>query len=226
LLGKLGIPHHLIPYPATIDEDFKRIYRTNNASANDAYCSDAQALHGVYPDSRVCVTGDAAEVVKCHFRRTRPAHEPVDANELAGMAGLGSHRFVIAAFGDWLAAAGNPPVDLSDLFCWEQMGGRWQAKVRAEFDIVQESFSPLNNRLLLTMMLGIRRERRQAPDFLMFHEIVETLWPETLAEPVNPPETQSRKRHVLNLIKLTRLHRLVPAKRRSALKSALRGLRH
>jgi hypothetical protein len=222
LLAALGIPHHLIPYPGVVDADFKRIHRANLASANDAYCADAQALRGAYPDAKVCVTGDAAEVVKCFYKRSRPDSEPVTPEELAGLAGLGSHPFVRAAFADWLRDAGGAPVDLLDLFCGEQMAGRWQAQVRAEFDIVQESFAPLGNRRLLRRMLGFDRSQLESPDFRLFSRFIEELWPEVLAFPINPPEVRSRKRRALDALKKTGLHRLFPASARVRLKALLK----
>lgn len=221
LLPTLGIAHHVIPYPETTDARFKRLHRLGNVAANNAYCADAEALAAVYPAGHVCITGDAAEVVKCFHARDPGSRDPVDAHELAGLSGLGTHPFVVGAMADWLAEAGDPPVDLLDLFCWEQMAGRWQPKIRAEYDMVQECLAPLNHRRLLETMLGVDPELRRAPDFTFFARMVEALWPETLSVPVNPPETQSRKRRVLNLLKKTGLHRLIPPAAKQNLKIAL-----
>ncbi len=222
LLGKLGIPHHVLTYPKTIDADFRDIFRRNNVSANTAYCGDIQALHASYPPDRVCVTGDVAEVVKSFFFRTRPAESPVTAVELAEIAGIGSHPFAVAAFGRWLENAGDPPFALTDLFCWEQMAGRWQAKVRAEYDMVQESFSPLNNRRLLATMLALPAEWRQPPDFKLFAGLIQALWPDVLSEPINPPERLSRKRRLLNALKATGMLDLVPETALTRVKSLIR----
>lgn len=222
LLAKIGIAHHVIPYPKSLDEDFKAIYRRNNLSANDAYCGDIQALHDHYPDERVCVTGDAAEIVKCYYERSRPESQPISANELAEFSRLGTHPFVIRAFDRWLENAENPPIGLLDLFCWEQMSGRWQAKIRSEYDIVQESFSPLNNRKLLEIMLTIDPRLRRAPDFRLFWELIEALWPEVLTEPINPPEFVSRKRRLLNILKKSGAHHLVPESIKERAKALIR----
>lgn len=222
LLEKLGIAHHVIPYPKTLDAGFREIFRHNNASANNAYCGDIEALHVHYPEERVCVTGDAAEIVKCYYRRTRPLTQPVSATELAEFSRLGQHPFAVRAFGRWLDDAGNPPIDLLDLFCWEQMAGRWQAKIRAEYDMVQESFAPLNNRRLLGIMLSVDAGQRRAPDFGFFAELIGALWPEVLSEPINPPEMLSRSRRVLNVIKKTGVHKLVPDAAKQTIKGMLR----
>jgi hypothetical protein len=106
----------------------------------------------------------------------------------------------VRAFSRWLDDAVRQPLDVLDLFSWEQMAGRWQGKVRSEFDIVQESFAPLNCRALLELMLGLDPRKRRAPRFEFFRLMIERLWPETLVEPVNPPE-KSFPRRVLSGIK-------------------------
>lgn len=222
LLAKLGITHDVIPYPKYLDQKLKEIYRRSNVSANDAYCGDIQALHDHYPGKRVCVTGDAAEIVKCYYERHRPESEPISAIELAEFSRLGTHPFVIQAFERWLEDAGDPPIDLLDLFCWEQMSGRWQAKIRSEYDLVQESFSPLNNRRLLRIMLTIDPQMRRSPDFKLFAELIETLWPEVLSEPINPPEFVSRKRRLLNVLKKSGALQMVPESVKRRAKSLLR----
>jgi len=222
LLEKLGIGHHVIPYPKTLDAAFKEIFRQNNASANNAYCGDIQALHVHYPGERVCVTGDAAEIVKCYYERTCPQKQPVSAAELAEFSRLGKHPFAVRAFGRWLEDAGSPPIDLLDLFCWEQMAGRWQSKIRAEFDMVQESFAPLNNRRLLGILLSVDADRRRAPGFGFFADLIEALWPEALSEPINPPESLSRSRRVLNVIRKTGVLKLVPDAAKEKVREMLR----
>jgi hypothetical protein len=221
LLAKLGIAHHVIPYPKQQDAEFKKIFRRNNVSANEAYCGDIQALHDHYPSERVCVTGDAAEIVKCYYERSRPESAPITARELAEFSRLGSHPFVIRAFERWLESVECPSIDLLDLFCWEQMTGRWQAKIRSEYDMVQESFSPLNNRRLLRIMLEIDPQMRRAPDFKLFAELIEALWPDVLSEPINPPEFISNKRRLLNTLKNTGIFRLIPKSVIGQLKSLL-----
>ena len=222
LLGKLGIEHHLVPYPDTIDGAFKEIFRRNNISANSAYCADIQSLYATYPGDRVCVTGDVAEIVKCYYERRSPKSEAVSALELAELGGLGMHPFALQAFGKWLEHSGGPAIDLLDLFCWEQMAGRWQAKVRAEYDMAQESFAPLNNRRLLRVMLTVDAGTRRGPDFKLFSDLIEALWADVLSEPINPPERVSRARRVINMLKKTGLPQMVPEAAKARIKGVFR----
>jgi hypothetical protein len=221
LLAKLGIDHSIIAYPTIIDESLKETYRRNNSSANNAYCGDIQALRENFPEERVCVTGDAAEIVKCYYQCSNSTSGPTPADELAKLSRLGRHLFVVRAFDKWLKDAEGTPVELLDLFCWEQMAGRWQAKVRAEYDIVQESFAPLNNRRLLNLMLGLNPALRRSPHFTLFAELIEALWPEVLSEPINPPEKVSRPRRILEAMKLTAILQFVPDSAKKKLKEVL-----
>lgn len=222
LLARLGIKHHLIHYPKIIDEAFKKVFRRNIPAANTAYCADIQALHDHYPGQRVCVTGDAAEIVKCYYERTRSSAEPVSAIELAEFSRLGTHPFAVEAFGKWLREAGNPPLELLDLFCWEQMSGRWQSRIRAEYDIAQESFSPLNNRRLLSVMLSVNPDLRRSPEYKLFSDLISALWPDVLSEPINPPEKPSLSRRLINMIKRTGVQQWVPAAAQHKFKALFR----
>lgn len=221
LLGKLGIDHHVIPYPKSVGGEFKEIFRRNNVSANTAYCHDIEALHIAYPSDHLCVTGDAAEIVKCYYERDPKNTGPISALELADFSRLGRHPFVLKAFTRWLDGVCDSPVETLDLFCWEQMAGRWQAKVRSEYDMAQESFAPLNHRNLLLLMLSMDSELRKGPDFKLFRALIESLWPAVLSEPINPPERVSLPRRVINLLKKTGILHLIPASTYGRIKTHL-----
>jgi hypothetical protein len=208
LLRKLGLTHHVVRYPDSIDPGFKGVYRRNVSSSTEAYSADAQALYEHYPQDRVCITGDIAEVVKCHLRAPVPGG--VRAADLASVLKLKPHPFAIEAFERWLSGATPRNVHPLDLFCWEQMAGRWQAHVRAEYDIVQESCAPLNSRRLLTTMLSVDEEQRRAPDFYFLRELIEGLWAEVLSEPINPRERLGPGQLAARLLTRLHLHKLIP----------------
>jgi hypothetical protein len=212
LLDKLGMSHYLVPYPESVDAAFKGLVRRNNASCNAAYSADIQALHECHPQDRVCVTGDVAEIVKRYFHGASNHPGNVTAEKLAQLSRFGPHPFARKALSRWLEDAARQPLDVLDLFCWEQMAGRWQGKVRSEFDIVQESFAPLNCRALLELMLGVDHRLRRAPSFEFFRLIIQRLWPETLLEPINPPEG-SLPRRILSRLKRCVLSSMAHCKR-------------
>ena len=227
LLRKLGIEHHLLRYPETVDGSFKEIAKRSSSSIHTAYCLDTQALRDDYPAERLCLTGDVAEVVKVHYRITamdQPRRRPTAA-ELARVAKIDPHPFAIAAFESWLADA--PPrdhIELLDLFCWEQMAGRWHGQIRAEYDIVQESFAPLDCRDLLVTMLAVDERHRTAPKFVLFRDMLAALWKDVLQVPINPREKIRWKRVIART--LQRLHiydRIPPRAKDLAKRIARRG---
>jgi hypothetical protein len=211
LLKQLGLQHHLIRYPDKIDPEFKALFRQSTPSGSTAYCADAQAMHAQYPQDRLCLTGDVAEIVKCHYRLPGVPDHTITPQQLAEVCRLEPHPLVLEALAEWRAGVpANSAIPLLDLFCWEQMAGRWQAQIRAEYDIAQESFAPLNCRTLLLTVLAIDEAQRQGPAYPFFRGLIEQLWPEVLGVPVNPPETTSLKRRVLRALGSTPLYRLIP----------------
>jgi hypothetical protein len=217
LLRQLGLAHHLVGYPAPSDIDlaFKALFQQSTPSGSTAYCADAQALHTQYPGDRLCLTGDVAEIVKCHYRLPGVPDHAVTPTHLAAVCHLAPHPFVLDALAQWLAGAPTGgPIPLLDLFCWEQMAGRWQAQIRAEYDIAQESFAPLNCRALLLTMLSVEERARQGPDYPLLHTLIEQLWPEVLNVPINPPEAVSLRHRVLRALGRSPLYRLVRRLRR------------
>ena len=129
------------------------------------------------------------------------------------------HPFALAALHEWIDDLPvELPVPLLDLFCWEQMAGRWQAMIRAEFDVVQESFAPLNSRALLLDMLSVDESQRCQPDCRFLAELIGRLWPGTLEQPVNPPERESMAYRLVRAATRLKLHRLMPGGLRGKLR--------
>ncbi|MEX8517088.1 MAG: hypothetical protein AB3X44_01060 [Leptothrix sp. (in: b-proteobacteria)] len=211
LLRRLGLKHDLIEYPRSVDPAFRAVCQRSTYSGHTAFCADSQSLRTLYPAERLCLTGDVAEIVKCHYRLGPEHTGPLTAADLARLCGLPLHPFAIEALDEWLAGVPtNCAIDPLDLFCWEQMAGRWQALIRAEYDIVQESFAPLNCRSLLTDMLTLDESLRRAPSFVLLRELIEQLWPETLSEPVNPPEKTGLTIRLLRILGKLNVYRLIP----------------
>jgi hypothetical protein len=100
---------------------------------------------------------------------------------------MGTHPFVVRAFDEWLSDTRNAfNVHLLDLFYWEQRMGNWQAMSQLEWDIVQEVFTPLNCRSLLATMLSVDEKYRRPPEFRLHRQLILSLWPDVLSEPINP----------------------------------------
>ena len=230
LLERLGIPHHLLGYPEHADESFKTVAKRSGSSVHPPYCLDAQAIREHYPADRLCLTGDVAEVVKVHYRLpgrrgARQGARPTAA-ELAIVAKVGAHPFALAAYDAWLAdAPQHGHLDLLDLFCWEQMAGRWHGQIRAEYDIVQESLAPLDCRSLLVTMLAVDERHRTGPKFELFRDMIDGLWKDVLQVPINPRETIHWKRVIATMLQRLRVYDLVaPRAKVLAKRISRRGL--
>jgi hypothetical protein len=221
LLRQLGLRHHVLTYPDVIDEFFKKIFKKSSSSVISPYCADAQRLHEDYPSDRLCVTGDVAEVVKAYYRPRRLNSERVTVRDIATVSKLGEHPFVLAAIDRWLVAAPRTGVNVMDLFCWEQTAGRWHAQIRAEYDIAQESFAPLNCRSLLVTMLGVEEGARTAPDFSFIREMIRASWPEVLNVPINPPEKTQWKWIIVDILHSLRVYQLIPKSLKGLVKRVL-----
>jgi hypothetical protein len=211
LLPRLGLRHRVIRYPSRIDPDVKALARLNHGSIGSAYCADTQSLLEAHPPDRVCVTGDVAEIFKVHYRADGVADRDLVAGDLARLLKIGDGPFATAAMERWLQGARPSPLPLLDLLCWEQMAGRWQARIRFEYDTVHESWAPFNCRQLLVTMLGVAEEHRRAPGFGLLAALIQELWPEVMILPINPPEVPTLRRRLASAAARLGISRLVPA---------------
>ncbi|MFO0583462.1 MAG: hypothetical protein U0229_14420 [Anaeromyxobacter sp.] len=214
LLARLGVPHRLVPYPSAVDPEVKAVFRESADAVKASYCADVQAMLEHLPDGLTALTGDVAEIAKCHWRLPGdPEGREATAADLGRLSMIGEHPYALGAFDDWLAGAPRGPVPLLDLFCWEQMAGRWQAQLRAEYDLAQESLAPLDCRALLARLLAVDPAARRGPTFPFFGALIEHLWPATLSEPVNPPERPGPRALAGKVLRRLGLYRFVAALR-------------
>ncbi|WFO15294.1 hypothetical protein M601_015900 [Cellulophaga baltica 4] len=98
----------------------------------------------------------------------------------------------------------NKGYNILDLFHWEVSTGSWQSQSQLEWDLVHDTFTPFNNRELLDLMLHIDTKYRSKPNYTLYKDTMNMLWPEVLLEPINPLDTKSEVKQLLKSI-LTRL---------------------
>jgi hypothetical protein len=103
--------------------------------------------------------------------------------------------FVNRAWEKWLSGLRELyNIHILDLFYWEHWGGNFCAMTQAEWDIVQEVFTPYNCRNLLMKMLSVDEKYRDHDLPIFYRELSNKLWPEVLREPVNPkPQISNNK---------------------------------
>jgi hypothetical protein len=208
LTRRLGVQHNVIRYPEHVNVEFAAIYRRNNITMGKAGCGDAQALYEHYPQERVCVGGDAGEIVKCFFRPPGVKEGVISAQDLAKFDNFGTSPFVLRAYEKWLEGAHPRNVHLLDLFCWEHMAGRVQGSIRSQFDMVQECFPAYNCRSLLVTMLSVDERYRKPPEFEFLRDLIARLWTEILREPINPGV--GARAAIAGLLRKWRIYHLIP----------------
>lgn len=214
LLPKLGVRHHVITCPSTMDEEFASIYNKNVTNAHVVYGTIAQGLYNAFPQDRVMVKAVVSEVARCWYRQRVPdaANATVNSRMLAEVVQMQPSTFVLTAFDRWLAGADRGRnIDLLDLLFWEQRMGSWQAMSQLEWDIVQDVFTPFNCRTLLTHCLSVAPKYREPKDPILYSELMNRMWPEVLAEPINPSKKKRRARPgIRQFIIDSRMRHLVP----------------
>lgn len=212
LLKKLGMKLNVIRYAENIPPEFEKIFRESIVSIDPEDFADIQSMSEKYPQSRLCISGDVAEITKCYYRTEDQTYHDIDAHTLTDITKMGKHPFALKAYEKWLSTANAYNVNLLDLLCWEQMAGRWQARIRGKYDLVHESFAPYNCRTLLETMLAVEEKFRQPPLYEFHKELIASLWSEVLSEPINPPEKKSLKTILRDILVKINVYQLIPGK--------------
>jgi len=206
LLKKLGLHHDLIEHGSFVSPEFKTLFNNNVSYAHPMRLAPLQSEYNYYKRSKVAVTGNISEVARCYYRSPETAGKPPGVDDLVKLANM-DHPFSREAFKNWLDDLGDPlGYDVLDLFYWEQRSGSWFAQNCLEFDAAwQELFFPFNNRRFLMDMLAVDNQARQAPDYVLYKKLISRLWPEVLAEPINPLSLHQRlNRLSRRMIRITR----------------------
>lgn len=152
---------------------------------------DAQAIYDMYKQETIIVVGSLAETGRLYYEISNPSSEPVTPLQLALAANLGTRKFAIDAFTDWLRGTQIFGVNYNpaDIFYWEQRSGRWLATSQLEFGMVwRDIFTPFNSREILETMLSVDEKFRCTPKYELFTDLIAHLWPELLSQPINPHE--------------------------------------
>jgi len=210
LLPKLGLKNNTIEYPERMNKNFKAIYHRNVITAHDVYGFITQGLYEHYPQDRVCVKGDVAEITKCHYRNPESRKNEITPRRLSLLTKMGTNPYAMQCFERWLSGANHSyNMNPLDLFCWEQTMGSWVAMIQSECDIVQESFSPFNCRRLITTMLSVEEKHRRPPIHKLYKSLISNLWKEVLSEKINPHRV-SKKDYLKEGLIRTHLYSFMP----------------
>ena len=181
LLGRLGLKHTVVKYPTRMDPRFERIYKRNVTASHDLWGTMAQGLydHHGYPKNTICIKGNASEIARVRIRF--PAGVDITAKELAMSSTtnpaykplMRECSFVVKSWEKWLLNLGDLyNIHLLDLFYWEHFAGNFASMTQAEWDIIQDVFTPYNCRNLLTTMLAVDEKYRDHDDPILYRKMI------------------------------------------------------
>lgn len=219
LLSKLGLKHHIIDCKKPVDNTFIKIYGENTDMPHiDDWGYIANGMFSEYPSERVVVKGNCGEIARGYYKLPKVNTKDFLDDFLLNTNGNWRHiSFCKNQIESWIIDVRQKPeklgYQLMDLYFWEHRMGAWQAQSQLEWDIVQEVFTPFNNRELMDILLGVEAELRGEPDFIFFRRLMEELWPEVLLEPLNPKTSiqklKSSVRFVINTLGLESLYKKI-----------------
>lgn len=195
LMERLGLAVHILPCDGRADPAFAKLYGANNAFAHACWRDIAEGLCRNYPQERLSVKGSCSETGRCFYYHQGYPKGEMDVVRLArlqrGWAGSPATK---RALDEWLPGGQEVEqrqgIKVLDLFYWEQRLGCWQASSQVEWDIAQETFCPFNNRSVLATLLSASEQARLADAVHL--GLIQKLWPELLAEPINPKPLRKR----------------------------------
>lgn len=188
----LGFHHRVIDCRKPMNRDFERLYKSNvdNPHLND-WGIIANGIYDSYPMERIAVKGNCAEIGRCFYYPTGE-HNKISSYKYFTRLEYDWENitFIENRISEWFDGIKDNKLnfgyDLLDLFYWEHRMGSWQAQSQLEWDIVQDAFTPYNNREILDIILSVEPKYRCEPDFLFFKKSIKILWEEVLKVPINP----------------------------------------
>jgi hypothetical protein len=204
LLRSLGLPHQVIRAELAMSPEFAYAFKSSAFLSHDHYGADAEAIFRTFGRKKVALVGSGGEIGRCYTRVSRLRVWITSLEKTLARFEIGAvQKFAVHHYRKWLEDIGDTHnVSVLDLFEWEQGHGNWVAMTELEFDIAwQDIYTPYNCRAALATMLSVNAKYRKGPKYRLFYMLIRKLWPEVLAEPVNP----HRKFSHIQRIKLLRL---------------------
>ncbi|MHA7831047.1 MAG: hypothetical protein ACX93O_08095 [Flagellimonas sp.] len=209
LLNKIDRIHNIINTDYKIDKNFKKLYESNvdiphfNDWGIIAYGMGKSKLK-----NRVSLKGSCSEIARCFYYPTGETKEEIDISDILAFTlyDWSEFSFFKKHLSNWLCDIGilkKMGYVAEDFFYWEHRVGSWQAQSQLEWDIVQETISPFNNRKLLDIALAIPPKFRSSPNYTFFAKVIDKLWPELMEVPINPISLKTKLiRYFLSKTKL------------------------
>lgn len=199
LCNELGLEHQTIEVSDEVDQDWIDEFMSNTAEMSSPFRARiAKALYDEYPEDRVHLKSNVAEIGRTFYQKSRALLPPPDANTQSQLYGIKPESpFVQQAFQEFIDKTnydvtrenGYDPIDL---FYWEHRIGIWQSLGLFEWDVAQDTHILYNCRQILELMLSVPFSDRKSNR--LFHNLIDELWSETKTIPIdahNPGREQN-----------------------------------
>ena len=195
LLEQHGLKHETVFAKMSMTPQFSHTFKRAVYLAHDHYGPDAEAILNYYGRHKAALTGSGAEVGRCSYRQwlSEAEQQALTPSILARLQRMDNEPYALSHFQSWLSDAKNSyNINILDLFEWEQGHGCWLATTQLEFNIAwSEIITPYNCRDVLTTMLSVDEKYRMPPNSPLFTNLIESLWPDLLSEPINPHDQEA-----------------------------------
>jgi hypothetical protein len=204
ILKELGIHHNIFDCTSSPSVDFLSVYMKNSTMAHEELCAICYGMDKYYPKERLNIKGLSSAIPSWRYSSTLIGFSCYE--DFVNKVGYYSQlelSFNEKALKQWFDEAkffqDNFYISLLDLVYWEQRCGSWAAQGQLEWDIVQETYNPHNNRELLYTMLTLHHNYRKKHDNKLYKKIISNKTPILLKFPYD-----NEKNLIIKLFKTTK----------------------
>lgn len=203
LTRRLGLNHVIIVHPEHASAEFSRLFNAHTWQPHLGFAAGVQAEFDQFRYSKMAVIGNVSEIAKLPYRNRQIQKNARHEQVLASLVGMDGLDFASEAIGDWLSDVdGSSGYQTLDLFYWEQRIGRWLAANLVEFDFGwKDIFIPFNVRSLICDLLACKERYRQPSEPALYVQMMKSLWPAVLSEPINSKDAPTIWQRLLRRIR-------------------------
>lgn len=186
LLADLNLDFNILVPPGEVDEQFKKIYFSNNEYANTQYLPIIFNYYDKFP-TKINLPGNMAAAGLEFYKSTGIKHT---GRRLAQLNSLEHYSFSTKQYDKWIADRQylfqSLKFEMINLFYWEERLANWGTQIQIEKDIAQEEINLFNSRDLIALFLSVKPKYVAMPFFKLHERIIKLLWPDALKIPINP----------------------------------------
>jgi hypothetical protein len=185
LAKKLGFGFQVYDSAEAMPGWFSSALSANVTGARMLFKTRPMCASLISGEQMIIINGVGGEISRNNWDDCSLDLRAVTPRDLVRMCFVADHPFVVQEADMWRQRLPelDDRVNSTVLFWWEQRLGNWGAQYVAEQDIAVDTLHPFNCRLLIETMLATPRRMRTAPDFPLFRQLIQAMWPEVLSVP-------------------------------------------